>query len=63
MCVEHKLADALRVVAMRLEDAIERGYLGRNLTPNDLRETLLSIADQLDPPVPASEATTVEPPY
>jgi hypothetical protein len=63
MCTEHKIADALRVVAMRLEDAIERGHLARNLTPNDLLETLLSLADQLDPPVPASEATTIEPPY
>jgi hypothetical protein len=63
VCVEHRLADALRMVAMRLEDAIERGHLGRNLTPNDLRETLLSIADQLDPPVTDAQQTTVEPPY
>jgi hypothetical protein len=48
---EQNVADAFRVVAMRLEEALERGRRSTNLDANDLLETLLSIADELDPPI------------
>ena len=51
MTPEQKVADAFRVVAMRLEDALERGRRSTSIDANDLLETLLSVADQLDPPV------------
>jgi hypothetical protein len=51
MTTEQKLADALRVVALRLEEAIERGKRSSRIDANDLLETLLAVADQLDPPV------------
>ena len=51
MTTEQKLADALRVVALRLEEAIERGKRSNHIDANDLLETLLAVADQLDPPV------------
>ena len=50
MATEHKIADAFRVVAMRLEDALERGRRSKTIDANDLLETLLSVADHLDPP-------------
>ena len=46
----HQVADAVRLVAMRLEDAIERGKT--TISAEDLLQTLLSIADDLDPPLP-----------
>jgi hypothetical protein len=48
---EHKIADALRVVALRLENALEEGRRSTRIDANDLLETLLAVADQLDPPV------------
>lgn len=51
MTTEQKIADALRVVALRLEEAIERGKRSNRIDANDLLETLLALADQLDPPV------------
>ena len=51
MTAEQKLADAFRVVALRLEDAIERGRRSNQINANDLLETMLSVADMLDPPV------------
>lgn len=48
---EHKIADAFRVVALRLEDALERGRRSTRIDANDLLETLLAIADQIDPPL------------
>ena len=50
LTTEHKIADAFRVVAMRLEDALERGRRSKTIDANDLLETLLSVADHLDPP-------------
>ena len=55
MTTEHKIADAFRVVAMRLEDALERGRRSKKLDANDLLETLLSVADLLDPPFSDAE--------
>lgn len=51
----HQLADALRLVALRLEHALEEGRRSTRIDANDLLETLLAVADQLDPPVPESE--------
>jgi hypothetical protein len=48
---EFKIADALRVVALRLENALEEGRRSNRIDANDLLETLLAVADQLDPPV------------
>ncbi len=48
---EFKLADALRLVALRLERALEEGRRSTRIDANDLRETLLAVADQLDPPL------------
>jgi hypothetical protein len=48
---EQTVANALRVVAMRLENAIEEGRRSTRIDANDLLETLLAVADQLDPPV------------
>nr|UXE45616.1 hypothetical protein Hi04_10k_c5016_00025 [uncultured bacterium] len=63
MTAEHNVADAFRVVAMRLEEKIERGR-STQIDANDLLETLLSIADRLDPPVAQDEPIEmVEPPY
>jgi len=55
---EHKIADALRGVALRLENSLEEGLRSIRIDANDLLETLLAVADQLDPPI--SEATESE---
>ncbi len=55
---EHKIADAFRVVALRLENALEEGRRSSRIDANDLLETLLAVADQLDPPLANNVATT-----
>lgn len=55
---EHKIADALRVVALRLENALEEGRRSTRIDANDLLETLLAVADQLDPPLANNVAPT-----
>ena len=57
---EHKIADALRVVALRLENALEEGRRSSRIDANDLLETLLAVANQLAPPI--SEAPESESP-
>lgn len=52
-----RIADAFRTVALRLEDALERGRPNGTISAEDVRQTLLSISDDLDPPV----LNTVEP--
>lgn len=47
---EYVVADALRTVALRLELAMEEGRRSTRIDANDLLETLLSVADELDPP-------------
>jgi hypothetical protein len=44
------IADVLRDVAMSLEKAIDDGHRSRSIDAYDLVETLLAIADRLDPP-------------
>jgi hypothetical protein len=51
MTTEQRIADAFRMVALKLEDAIERGRHTKQIDAEDLLQTLLSIADDLDPPV------------
>ena len=51
MTPEQNVADAFRVVALRLEEALERGRRANRIDANDLLETLLAVADRLDPPV------------
>ena len=51
MNAEQKVADAFRVVALRLEEALERGRRSNAIDANDLLETLLTVADELDPPL------------
>ena len=48
---ECKIADALRAVALRLENALEEGRRSTHIDAHDLLETLLAVADQLDPPL------------
>ena len=50
---EHAVADALRKVAMQLEIAIDERRHSKHLDADDLLETLLAVADELDAPVPA----------
>ena len=54
---EYAVADALRKVAMRLEIAIDERRCSRRLDATDLLETLLAVADELDPPFPADPPT------
>ena len=60
MTIEHKIADAFRTVALRLEHAIESGHCDTSLDANDLIETLVSIADELDPPVPTEPTSLLD---
>lgn len=49
--MSHEIALAMRNVAARIADEITHRGGAWRLTADDLAETLLSIADQLDPPV------------
>jgi hypothetical protein len=51
MTTEQRVADAFRLVALKLEYAIERGRRTKQIDAEDLLQTLLSIADDLDPQV------------
>jgi hypothetical protein len=48
---EHRMADALRVVALRQEHAMESGHHSSRIDANGLLETLLAVAEELDPQV------------
>jgi hypothetical protein len=47
---EHRVADALRNVARRLDEQLGEGRSWK-IDAEDLLETLLAIADDLDPPL------------
>ena len=47
---EQRIADAFRNVALRLEIALDEGRRSNQIDAEDLRETLLALADELDPP-------------
>lgn len=51
MTPEQNVADAFRLIALRLELAIESGHRSNKIDANDLLETILAVADELDPPV------------
>lgn len=48
------VADAIREVALAMEQAISAGERSQIIDADDFIETLLSIADRLDPPVPSA---------
>ena len=50
MTTEQKVADALRTASLRLEAALRQGR-SNQIDAEDFLETLLTIADQLDPPL------------
>lgn len=47
----HRVADALRVVALRLELAMDEEGRSGHIDAYDLLESLLAVTDQLDPPM------------
>lgn len=50
MTTEERIADAFRAVAVKLESAIEDGRPTK-VDVHDLLETLLAVADEIDPPL------------
>ncbi len=53
----YRVADAMRKVALRLDEAFESGKVAC-IYANHLAEILLSIAEELDPPLPNHDQTT-----
>ena len=49
----NRLVDVMRDVAAALEREVEEGRRAAQIDAHDLIETLLAIADRLDPPVRA----------
>ena len=52
---EHRMANALRVVALRLQHAMEQGHHSSRVDANDLWETLLAVAEELDLGLPGPQ--------
>lgn len=52
MTPKQKMADAVCVVALRLEEALVRRRRSTRIDANNLLETLLAIADEIDPSRP-----------
>ena len=48
----HEIADAIRHVTVRMQQALDQGRRSRTLDAQDLIDILLAIADELDPPLP-----------
>ncbi len=48
---EYAIAEALRKVTDAMQMELDRGRRSTHIDANDLIEVLLSIADQLDPPL------------
>jgi hypothetical protein len=55
---EQRMADELRTAALRLEHAMESGHHSSRIDANDLLETLLGVAEELDPDTPANNTPT-----
>ena len=53
----YRVADAMRKIALRLDEAFESGKV-TCIYANQLAEILLSIAEELDPPLPDRDQTT-----
>ncbi len=51
----HELAEAIREVTVRMQEALDEGRRSLVLDANDLIDILLAIADELDPPWPKTE--------
>ncbi|MGC1272640.1 MAG: hypothetical protein WBC44_02950 [Planctomycetaceae bacterium] len=51
MTTEQRIADAIRVVGLKLEMAIEEGHRSSHIDASDLLEALFAVADELDPPL------------
>jgi hypothetical protein len=49
---EYRVADALRKVAQSIDAALADGRRSWKIDAEDLLETLRSVADELDPPLP-----------
>ncbi|MEX1231991.1 MAG: hypothetical protein WEB58_17230 [Planctomycetaceae bacterium] len=52
MTTEQIIAAAFRHIALRFETALEEGRRSKRIDAEDLLQTLLALADELDPPVP-----------
>jgi len=50
----HTIVDAIRTVTAKVQRAIDAGHRSRAIDADDLVEILLSIADELNSPAPAS---------
>ena len=55
---EHAVADALRKVARRIDEELGDGLRSWKIDAEDLLQTLLSVADELDPPLPKPKRKT-----
>lgn len=53
----YRVVDAMREVALRLDEAFETGEVNR-IDASQLAQILLSIAEELDPPLPNRGQTT-----
>lgn len=51
----HELADAIRTVTAKAQQAIDSGHRSRAIDADDLIEVLLAIAEELDPLFPDPE--------
>jgi hypothetical protein len=51
------VADALRAVGARMQQAIDAGQRPRTIDADDLVDVLLAVADELDPPVGGADGT------
>ena len=49
---EQIVADAIRDVTTRVQEAVEHGARSTQIDADDVVEILLAIADRLDPPLP-----------
>lgn len=54
---EYRVADALRKVAQSIDAALAGGRRSWKIDAEDLLETLRSVADELDPPLPKPKRT------
>ncbi|HWB09914.1 MAG TPA: hypothetical protein VG826_11840 [Pirellulales bacterium] len=52
-----QVADALRAVGARMQQAIDTGQRSRSINADDLVEVLLAVANELDPPVHGAVAS------
>lgn len=51
--MEEKVADAIRSVTAAMQKAIDAGERSTHIDAEDLIDVLLSIADEIDPPLPS----------